>query len=286
LKTYILILTLFLVKVSPAQFENTDVGARAVALSGAFTAVSNNSQAIFYNPAGLAQMKYRELSFFLSPAPFGMTELSTAALSFAEPLKTGVIGAAIKAYGYELYRETSVYLSYGNNYKNRIFYGGNVNLYYLKIQDNSAASIGIDLGAMAYLTPYIRWGFFGKNITGSTIGLSKEKIVQVYRSGLNYQPLPELSLILEFEKDVKYPVSVRGGFEYSLMDYVDLRFGVGNEPSNYSSGIGFNYDRFTLDYALYKSQDLGITHQGTITLNFGGVKSRKESRAQIRKAFE
>ncbi len=47
-----------------AQFENTDIGARAIGLNGAFTSQSNNSLAIFYNPSGLGQMKYREVSVF------------------------------------------------------------------------------------------------------------------------------------------------------------------------------------------------------------------------------
>ena len=278
---------IFTLKTGNAKFENIDLGARAVALNGAFTSLSNNSLAVFYNPAGLGQMKYRDFSVFYSPAPFGLSDLSTAAFTFAEPLKYGVFGAALRSYGFDLYKETSVMLSYGNGYKNKLFYGLNLNLYHLNILNyGSASSFGVDVGAMAYINKYLRWGFFGKNITGSTIGESKEKIAQVYRTGLNYKPLNEVGLMLEIEKDVKYPVSVRAGFEYSLMDYVDLRAGVGNEPTSFTGGIGFNYKIFQLDYALYKSQDLGITHQGSITVNFGGSNARKESREQLKKAFE
>jgi hypothetical protein len=278
---------IFTTKVGNAQFENVDLGARAVALNGAFTSVSNSSLAVFYNPAGLGQMKYRDFSVFYSPAPFGLSELSTAALTFAEPTKYGVIGTGLRTYGFDLYKETNILLSYGNSYRNKLFYGLNLNFYHLNIQNyGSASSFGVDVGAMAYINKYLRWGFFGKNITGSTIGSSKEKIAQVYRTGFNYKPLDEVGLMLEIEKDVKYPVSVRAGFEYSLLDIVDLRAGVGNEPASFTGGIGFNYKIFQLDYALYKSQDLGITHQGSITVNFGGIGARKESREQIRKAFD
>lgn len=281
------ILIIFTTKFSYAQFENIDMGARAVGLNGAFTSLSNNSLAIFYNPAGLGQLKYRDFSVFYNPAPFGLTELSSAAFTYAEPTKYGVFGSALRSYGFDLYKETGVMLSYGNGYKSRIFYGVNLNLYHLNIQNyGSATSYGIDVGAMAYINKYLRWGFFGKNLTGSTIGESKEKIAQVYRTGLNYKPLNEVNLLLEFEKDVKYPISVRAGFEYSLLDFVDLRAGVGNQPTTFSGGIGLNYGIFQLDYALYKSQDLGITHQGSLSVNFGGIKGRQESREQLRKAFE
>jgi hypothetical protein len=284
---FVAFIAFFLIKTGNAQFENTDLGARAVGLNGAFTSLSDNSLAIFYNPAGLGQLKYRDLSVFYNPAPFGLTELSTAAFTFAEPLKYGTVGVGLRTYGFDLYKETSILLSYGNSYKNRLYYGVNFNFYHLNIQNyGSASAIGLDIGAMAYINKFLRWGFFGKNISGSTIGTSKEKIAQIYRTGLNYKPLNEVNLMLEIEKDVKYPVSVRAGFEYSLLDYVDLRAGIGSEPTSFTGGIGFNYKIFQLDYAMYKSQDLGITHQGSLTVNFGGSKARTESKEQLRKAFE
>ena len=283
-----LILISFLcIKVSYAQFENTDIGARAVALNGAFTSLSNNSQAIFYNPSGLGQIKYREFSAFYSPAPFGLSELKTGALTYAEPFQFGVLGIGAKTYGFDLYRETNIILSYGNRFKGKIFYGFNVNYYNINIQNyNSATSFGLDIGTMAYITEFLRWGFFAKNITGSTIGESKEKIVQVYRTGFTVQPRKDINFLLEIEKDVKHPISVRAGLEYSFYDFLDLRAGVGSEPTSFSGGIGLNYNMFQLDYALYNSLDLGITHQGTISINFGGEKGRREAREQLRKAFE
>lgn len=269
-----------------AQFEFTDLGARAVGLSGAYTSLANNSLAVFYNPSGLGQVKYRELSFFYSPAPFGLTELSTAALTYSEPFKFGTMGLGVKTYGYDLYREISVSLSYGGNYRNKIFYGANLNYFNLNIKNyNSASSFGADVGLMAYITKYLKWGFFGKNISGSTIGTSKEKIAQVYRTGFTLQPRDQLYFILEAEKDVRYPLSIRAGLEYSITDNVDMRAGVGNEPATFSGGISLSYGLFQMDYALYNTRDLGLTHQGTITVNFGGLQGKKESREQLRKAF-
>jgi len=287
LKHYLLIILILAVKVSIAQFENTDIGARAVALCGAFTSMSDNSLAIFYNPSGLGQNKFRELSVFYSPAPYGLKELSTAALTYCEPFRFGTFGAGIKTYGYELYREFNFILSYGNVYKKRIFYGLNLNYYNLNIKDyNSASSFGLDIGAMIYITDFMRWGVFAKNVSGSTIGLSKEKIAQVYRTGFSVQPRGDLFFILEAEKDVMNPVSVRGAMEYSILDFLDLRAGVSTNPSTFSGGIGFCYEIFQLDYALYNSFDLGLTHQGSLTINFGGKGARKSARELLKNAFK
>ena len=290
MKSYILILAFIVlsgVKVSYAQFENSDIGARAVGMGGAYTSISDNSLAIFYNPSGLGQVSSREVSAFYQPSPFGLSDISTASLTYAEPLKFGTLGLGFKTYGSSLYRETNGIVSFGKSYMNRFFYGANINYYNLTIQGyGSASTFGVDLGAMAYITKYLRWGFFGKNITGSKIGTSGEKLAQVYKTGFNFHPVSDLNLSLEAEKDVRYPLSIKGGFEYSIMDYLDLRAGISSEPAAFSAGIGFNYNLFTLDYAIYNHTDLGITHQGTITVNFGGVSARKRSREIMNRAFE
>jgi len=279
LKHLFLTILLLLACVSFAQFENTDIGARQVSLNGAFTSLADNSFAIFYNPSGLGQTKYREFALFYSPAPYGLTDLSTAAITYSEPFKFGTIGAAFKTYGFELYRENTFTASYANDFRKIMYIGANLNIYNLSIQNyNSATAPGIDIGAMAYLAKFLQWGFIGKNITGTKIGESKEKITQVYRTGFTYQPLDYLRIATECEKDVRYPVSIRGGLEYNVIEYIDLRFGAGSEPSVFSAGIGINYDLFSFDYGFSKSEDLGFTHLGTVTVNFGGVKGRKESR--------
>ena len=285
----LLIITMLIAtcEISFSQFENTEIGARAIGLNGAFTSQSDNSLAIFYNPSGLGQVKYREVSVFYCPSPFGISEISTAALTYAEPLKFGTIGIGVKTYGFELYRETSISLSFGNDFRKKIFYGFNANFYNLKIQNyNSASSFGADVGAMAYITDFLKWGFFAKNFTGTKIGESKEKLAQVYRTGFTAQPRNDLNFVLEVEKDVRYPLSFRGGMEYFINDYVNIRAGVGTEPTSFSGGIAINYNIFQLDYAIYNYRDLGITNQGSITVNFGGNSARKLAREQLKNAFK
>ena len=270
-----------------AQFENTDIGARATGLNGAFTSLSNNSLAVFYNPSGLGQLNFREISVFYSPSPFGLNELSTAALTYAEPLKFGTIGAGVKTFGFDLYRETNLILSYGNDFKGKFFYGVNLNYYYLNIQNyNSASSFGADIGALAYFNDFLKWGFFAKNITGAKIGQSGEKLAQVYKTGFTVQPVSELNLILEIEKDVKFPVSFKGGMEYSVNEFVDIRAGVGTESASFSGGVSLNYNMFQLEYAIFNNKDLGITNQGSVTVNFGGINARKFYKNQLKNAFK
>lgn len=280
---YSLIILVILPQFLAAQFENTDIGARASAMNGAFTSVSDNTYAVFYNPAGLGQMKFREISFFFNPSPFGLSELSTAALSYAEPTKIGVFGTAIKSYGFDLYRENNIIVSYANSYfPSRIidttekdiglYYGFNLNIYHLNIKNyNSAFSYGFDIGAMIKFSRMFKWGFIAKNITASKIGESSQQIAQIYRTGISYSPMENANLAFEVEKDVKFPLSFRFGFEYSPIKYLVMRAGTGNEPSVFSAGLGLLYGILRFDYAFTKTEDIGFSHQGNITVNLGGM---------------
>ncbi len=282
----ILILIFWCNGASNAQFENTDIGAKPISLGGAFTSLSNNSSAIYYNPAGISQIPFREVSVFYSPAPFGIKELSYGALTYVEPTKYGAFGLAAKTYGFDLYREFTATFNYANNYKKRIYFGLNFNYYHLKIQNyGSASTVGVDAGLMAYLTDYLRWGFAALNVNRARIAQTKEKLPQVYRTGLSVQIRKDLNFVLDVEKDTRYNASVKSGVEFTLLDMVDLRAGAGTEPTRFSAGIGFYYSYLEVDYAFYNHQDLGLTHQASITINFGGKQGRKIIRESLSDAF-
>ena len=48
--------------VSAAGIYSEGIGARALSMGGAFVAVADDSTAVFWNPAGLAQLKGRGIS--------------------------------------------------------------------------------------------------------------------------------------------------------------------------------------------------------------------------------
>lgn len=286
LPAFIIIFSLVSFRTAYSQFELLDVGAKPIALGGAFTSLANNSNAVYYNPAGISQMQFREVSIFYSPAPFGLKELANGTVNFVEPTKFGTFGLSAKTYGFELYKEITATLTYANNYRKKIYYGANVNYYNLKIQNyGSDATFGVDIGVLAYLTDFLRWGFSAFNLNRPSIGTLKDKLPQVYRTGLSVQPRNDLNFVLDVEKDTRYTASVKSGIEYTLYDMVDLRAGIGTEPTKFSGGVGFYYSLFEIGYGFYNHQDLGLTHQGTVTINFGGDKGRKMMRESLKNAF-
>ncbi len=103
-----------------AAFEDQGAGARAPGLGNAFTAVSDDVYAVFYNPAGLAQLERPELGTSYSRLLMGLsdgTNLSVMDLAYAQPLRAGrqgTLAAGLQRFtAGSLYNEQTINLSYG-----------------------------------------------------------------------------------------------------------------------------------------------------------------------------
>ena len=81
-------------------------GAKQIAMSNSDVALSDDVFSFFNNPAGLAQLDWRELGLYYSPAPFGLNELANGYIAYTEPLGFGSAGIGAMTYGFDLYRES------------------------------------------------------------------------------------------------------------------------------------------------------------------------------------
>src|SRR6185436_19321357 len=75
MKRLLHLVVLLAVATAPLQaaFEDTGWGARPVGMGGAFTAISDDSNAPLYNPAGLVQVQWNEVSAMYSRLFSGLT---------------------------------------------------------------------------------------------------------------------------------------------------------------------------------------------------------------------
>jgi tetratricopeptide (TPR) repeat protein len=102
-----------------SAFLDLGYGARAPGMGDAFTAVADDVYAIFYNPAGLADLRAPEFSASYSLLYLGLTDnssLGQADLAFETPLKGGDwghLGLGWHRFALDsLYSEQSFYVSY------------------------------------------------------------------------------------------------------------------------------------------------------------------------------
>lgn len=268
-KLFLLIITSLSLQPCYPSFENLTVGARPLALGGAFVGLADNSDAIFINPAGIGRIETINISGFYA-RPYGLKELAHRTLGMVYPNRYFSFGAAIQAYGYNLYNETSFTLALSRGYLKKIYYGLSIRYMRLRIKGyGSAGCFGLDAGILLKPDSNLSIGVFSGNLSRSTIGRDKEKLPQIYSTGLYYQPFHQIGLTLDVYKDVSFPIEYRYGIEYKALQYIDIRVGIANNPARFSAGFGLHLKRLCFDYAIYTHRDLGLSHQFSISFSPG-----------------
>ena len=241
-------------------------------------ALANDVFSIFNNPAGLSQLNWREVGIYYSPAPFGLTELSNGYVAYNEPFDFGSISIGGMTYGFELYRESKIALGYSYNYENILFAGATVNYHSFSIQNyGSTSAIYFNIGGLVYILDELRWGFAVSNLNRASIADIDDQIPMILATGFSYDILQNFSLNFSLEKDISFDPSVQFGIEYDIIEYISLRAGTSNDPSRFTAGLGINYSIFSLDYAFFTHQDLGLTHQAGLILSFGREGNRSSA---------
>ncbi len=146
-----------------APFLQIGVGARAIAMGGAFVATANDASAMYWNPAGLGRLDGVEIIFVHTR---WIAEMSYEYAGFTIPLGTaGTLGAnftlfdagEMKVRTLEYQEGTGVYfeardlaigLAYGFNLTDRFSLGFNLKYISQKIWHENAESIAIDIGTL------------------------------------------------------------------------------------------------------------------------------------------
>ncbi len=269
--SYSLIL-LFLSNICSAQILP---GSKQVAVSHSGIALANDVFSLYLNPAGLAQLRWRELGAYYSPSPFGMSELSNAFAAYSEPFSFGTIGFGIMTYGFELYRENMISIAFSKRLE-RILYGG-VTFSYKSISiDNygNSKTFIVNLGGLVYITKYLRTGFAFDNISRATYGGYKDQIPSTLSFGLSYDFLDNLIMNTALIKEIDRSEVYSFGIDYQPVEFINIRSGFKNEPASFSFGVSINYSLFEFEYAGFNHHDLGLTHQFGVILVFNEGKSR------------
>ncbi len=253
-------------------------GANQISLANSDVALSNDVFSAFNNPAGLAQMNWREIGVYYSPAPFGLKELSNAYAVYSQPLFDGTAAIGGMSYGFALYKESRILAAYAYNYLNKFFIGTAFNYHSVSIRNyGSDYSFYLNAGFLFYFEEYLRWGASISNINRATFGKEKNQIPVIYNTGFSYDVTDNILVCMAIEKETAFPFSFKVGLDYEMLKYFSIRTGYANEPVKFTAGVGISYSIFNFDYAVFNHQDLGITHQVGIIISFNDDESRRKT---------
>jgi len=267
------------------------VGARPLGMGSAFTAVADNADAPYWNPAGLSSITKNEITTT-------QTRLSTDAdhyyVSYVFPLKRGAIGISWIQVGMGTITRTTTTDAFNEVITTGIFsYFSNAYLFSYGLPINPNISFGLTAkyltsdmfqiaGGQAYgysLTPGIILHVTRYSLP-VTIGLkidellneqkwgtgTVEKVPPIVRLGFAYKTINPGLFAIDISQIMKsgYSTEISAGYEWER-DGLSLRLGYAE--NGLTAGAGFISGHARLDYAYVAQRDLSKENIHRVSLS-------------------
>ncbi|MEK7812217.1 MAG: PorV/PorQ family protein, partial [Candidatus Desantisbacteria bacterium] len=277
-----------------AAFLKIGVGARAAGMGNGFSAIADDTSAIFYNPAGLVHISSPCISTMYNQWIGGLMH---GAITYVNPcFKQSAIGIGAVYLGtngipryekidsltqtgeYRAY-DASFNCAYAFHFTRGISLGINVKGIQEKIDNEEAGGFAIDFGQL-YHTPIegLSLSTVVQNVGPDMRFKDAEyKLPTCYKLGIAYR-FPDYPLLMgcDWSKPLHDKWKINAGFECKILNTVALRGGFDSQlfedlnGGGLNLGFGFPIGPYTIDYALVPTKRMGNTHRMSIGMQLGG----------------
>lgn len=233
------------------------LGAREVALGQAATALPGSSWSIFGNPA-MGNQESSSVSFF-GLRYYGMQEITDMAAVINIASGLGAFGLGAHRFGDDLYNESRLRAAYKNSYEG--FHLGLALTYHHVVMGGgygTLGAIGIDVGLGAEVSQRLWIGANATNINRPAYGSYMDIDEELARSlniGFGYTLADAALVLMDVYKDVRFPISYRGGFEVEFLRYFRGRAGITTEPISFSGGFGYANRLWAVNIVVQKHEN-------------------------------
>ena len=233
-------------------------GARAIGMG--FTGLTfQDVHAVFTNSAGLANLDRTAVAAF-GEQRFLVEELGAYSFGVVLPTSAGTFGLGVQHFGFEGYNEQRIGLAYARPLAENLSIGGQFLALNTKIQEyGSGLALTFAVGLQYQALPQLE---FAARVN-SPVRVEEANgafLPTVLSLGARYSPSDRVSLLLEAEKDIDYPVRTKVGVEYRVADPFYLRFGAATHPATVTLGVGYQIaERLWFDVASGYHEILGFS---------------------------
>lgn len=288
------------------NFLKIDVGARPIAMGGAFTGVADDETSLYYNPSGITDLEGKHFiagyhnnvfdmqSGFLGYVhPVGPDHRIAAQinyLSYGDFIRTDGNGEELGTFGGS---DMLFAASYAMRVRQNLSLGVTLKYIYEKIDTYSASGIAGDIGAKFIIkrdlydnsiqaAAGIMIQNVGTQLSTFVDGSEKYDLPLTFRMGVSGYPkgLPLLlagDIILPTDNDLYIalgaellrlkPLFIRMGWTSFGLNY-QTEAGAKDNLAGFSVGFGVEHKQMHISYTLSPQSDLGTSHRITIT---GGI---------------
>ena len=261
-----------------ASFLKIGVGARPAAMGEAFTALASDGTSLYWNPAGLIQIKQREISATYNLwfqgirqgyVSFGFSSLGGTVGLGANYVDMGDIegrdekGNPTGDFGAS---DVHLFLGYAKKFK-KIALGFTAGWLKDTIKEDTESAF---LGNIGLLYPLSRQLTLGTAIQNVGSQLGNDPLPLTVKIGIALSRR-SLTLATDVAKPKDNDLYWCVGAEWWIRDMIALRAGYKTNQDigeGWSVGLGFKFQRICLDYAYIPYGDLGNTHRISLGMKF------------------
>lgn len=284
-----------------AAFLDNGIASRSEAMGRAYTALADDLDAFYYNPAGYAwQSKTRINSmgtrmnniydvFYLgagAPLGLGYGAVNLFMTSLGDIPETGYDGTYVTDSGNSFeYASRALFFSYGLNASvlfpglEKLKFGASFKYIMESLYENKSSGSGIDFGLIYTVNNNLNIGFSVLNLLEPKMKWNTESgqtdtVQRKEKIGFGYKMNENLTLAMDITLQ-KYNNLVGLGAEYAFNPSFALR--AGTFTNNNMFGLGFNYANFNIDYAFIQPSEtlIGNTHKISIGYVFGAGEAKQ-----------
>jgi len=280
-----------------AQFLKLGVSARATAMGSAYTAVADNAEAVYWNPAGIVNVRGSELSLHQTQWPADI-KLSYATYVFNPRSVPGTFALSARALWMDPQVERTAYeqegtgrtfdsgmsslgLTYSRFFTDKFSAGATVHFMHMGLAEFSVNSALADMGII------YRIGIRGMKIGMSILSLGPEvtfderpaRMPTSFKVGFAFEPVrvgaSRLIASSEFQHPVDNVERANFGLEYNYSNNMYLRGGynMNYDSEEFAAGGGIRVDTgrrsyIGLDYSWVDMQALGYVHRVSVAIAY------------------
>ena len=258
-----------------SNFIGMNTGARSLAMGNTFIPLENNSESIFYNPAGIA-MNNQFILLGSHQKLYDLNDLYNDMLVISIPTPLFRTGFAIQQTRLlNVYKEQIVYISFASivRMKNMpVRFGTSIKFSSVKVKNyesaNNPSNYDVDFGFLVDITTNLFFSYSMQNILQPSfkfISIS-EKIKSRHRVGLCHNWRNSVNFVTDYVFTDINDGEWNLGSEIWFFDVFAARIGMYDEKL--TIGFGLKTNNWLIDAAILSNENLGSTYRISMGIQF------------------
>ncbi|MBD3257553.1 PorV/PorQ family protein [candidate division GN15 bacterium] len=261
-------------------------GSRSLGMGGGLTALSSDASAVYYNPAGLAGLRYQQLSFQHSVLfehsiydvgtwVYPVNENHGLGISFMRLGTADIIRRVDFARDGEFdYSHSQMLFAYGRNIGEPFTVGVTLKIVNQALDDFSDFAVGADVGWRLHFGEHVSVGAIARDLIPAKLQLdsTSERTPMSAMGGVALHDIAisdyvKFAATLDLERVEDREFNIHAGGEVTLHDHYAFRLGY--DRDDVAFGAGLQYGRLHVDYAYKLVEYVEDIHHFTLSLDLG-----------------